>query len=80
MNTSIRWQYGNGDVIACTGKLKVLNENLLEIRLDAQDALENGLLMGCCEHQLREVFKNIVDGLLNPYSISDSNVINESLS
>lgn len=79
MNTSIRWQYANGDVIACTEKLKVLNENLLEIRQVAQDALEDGLLMGCCEDLLREVFRNIVEGLVNPYPVPDSNVINKSL-
>lgn len=80
MSTSIRWQYTNGDVIACTEKLKVLNENLLEIRQVAQDALEDGLLIGCCEQQMREVFKGIVEKLVNPYSkpLPDNNVINKS--
>jgi hypothetical protein len=33
----------------------VLNENLAELRDLAQDALEDGVLMGCDEAQLREV-------------------------
>jgi hypothetical protein len=45
----------------------VLNENLAEIRQLAQDALEDGLLMGCSEDQLRQVLRQLVDSLENPY-------------
>ena len=48
-------------------KLKVLNENLEEIHELAQDALEDGILMGCDEAQLREVLRTLVDSLENPY-------------
>jgi hypothetical protein len=33
----------------------------------AQDALEDGILMGCDEAQLREVLTALVDSLVNPY-------------
>ena len=33
----------------------------------AQDALEDAVLMGCDEAQLREVLAGIVAGLVNPY-------------
>jgi hypothetical protein len=40
------WQDSSGKLIACTEKIKVLNENLDELRQVAQDALEDGVLMG----------------------------------
>jgi hypothetical protein len=45
----------------------VLNENLAELSDLAQDALEDGVLMGCDEAQLREVLASIIAGLVNPY-------------
>ena len=53
--------------MSCVEKIKVLNENLSELRGLAQDALEDGVLMGCDEAQLREVLAGIVAGLVNPY-------------
>ena len=48
-------------------KIKVLNENLGELRDMAQDALEDAVLMGCDEAQFRRVVRALVDGLVNPY-------------
>ena len=48
-------------------KIKVLNENLAEIQQMAQDALEDAILMGCDERQVREVLQSLVDALENPY-------------
>ena len=53
--------------MSCVEKIKVLNENLAEIGQLAQDALEDGLLMGCDEEQLRAVLRDLVDSLENPY-------------
>ena len=77
---SVRWQDSSGKVIACTEKIKVLNENLDELRQMAQDALEDGILMGCCERQLRDALAEAVGHLVNPYSAGfpDSNVISKS--
>ncbi len=61
------WRQPDGDPVSCLEKIKVLNENLEEIREMAQDALEDGLLMGCDEAQLREVLHRMVDLLENPY-------------
>ena len=44
-----------------------LNENLVEIRQMAQDALEDAVLMGCDERQVREVFATLLSSLENPY-------------
>jgi hypothetical protein len=61
------WHTPEGDPVSCIEKIKVLNENLAELRGLAQDALEDGVLMGCDEEQLREVLTGIVAGLVNPY-------------
>ena len=45
----------------------MLNENLDEIREYCQEALEDALLMGCDERQVREVFESIVKAIQNPY-------------
>jgi len=45
----------------------VLNENLAELRELAQEALEDAVLMGCDEQQVREVLAGIVAGIVNPY-------------
>jgi hypothetical protein len=61
------WHTPEGEPVACVEKIKVLNENLTEMRELAQDALEDGLLMGCDEAQLREVLVGLIAGLVNPY-------------
>ena len=45
----------------------MLNENLAEIEQRAQDALEDAILMGCDEAQVRTVLRQLVDALANPY-------------
>lgn len=62
------WRSDCGRVIACIEKIKVLNENIDELSQIAQDALEDGLLMGCSEAQLRQAFHEVIDRLINPYS------------
>jgi hypothetical protein len=61
------WRTPEGEPVSCIEKIKVLNENLAEIRGLAQDALEDAVLMGCDERQVREVLAGIVAGLVNPY-------------
>jgi hypothetical protein len=53
--------------VSCVDKIKVLNENLGELRDMAQDALEDAVLMGCDEAQFRRVVRALLDGLVNPY-------------
>jgi hypothetical protein len=61
------WRTPEGEPVSCVEKLKVLNENLTELRSLAQDALEDAVLIGCDEAQVREVLAGIVTGLVNPY-------------
>lgn len=61
------WRADDASPLSCAEKVKVLNENYRELRQIAQDALEDGLLMGCSETQLREAFVQLIKELVNPY-------------
>ena len=45
----------------------MLNQNLEEIRQLSQDALEDAILMGCDEAQIRGVLQSVIEDLQNPY-------------
>lgn len=61
------WRQPDGNPVSCVEKIKVLNQNLDEIRQLAQDALEDAILMGCDEAQIRAVLQSVVENLQNPY-------------
>jgi hypothetical protein len=64
------WKQADGRAVSCEEKIKVLNQNLEEIRQACQDAFEDALLMGCDEAQIRQVFARVVATLRNPYAKS----------
>lgn len=57
------WTGDDGQAISCTEKIKVLNENCQEFRQVTLDLLEDGVLMGCTEAQLKETLCAIIAGL-----------------
>ena len=61
------WVDSDGQPLSCREKIKVLNENLGEIGEMAQDALEDAILMGCDEAQIRLVLNDLMSSLVNPY-------------
>ena len=61
------WRRKDGTPIACLEKIKVLNENLAELRQIAQDAFEDALLLECPEEVIRNEFHRLVDSLCNPW-------------
>ena len=63
----IIWRSPAGEALSCREKIKVLTENLEEIRELAQDALEDAVLMGADEAQFRGVIRELLDRLVNPY-------------
>jgi hypothetical protein len=65
--SQIRWLDDRGEPVSCIEKLRILTETLGELRQAAQDALEDAILMGCREEQVRTVLRELVDGLVNPY-------------
>lgn len=62
-----KWLRDDDSIVACTEKIKVMNENFDEIKQIAQDALEDGLLMEVSETQMRIALHALVDALINPY-------------
>jgi hypothetical protein len=64
----IIWRSPTGEVIACVEKNKVMRENLVEIRQICQDALEDAVLMGCDEQQVRSVLIELVNSLSTQYT------------
>jgi hypothetical protein len=61
------WNDPGGSPLSCREKIKVLNENLEEIREMCQDALEDAILMGADEDQIRRTLNDLVASLVNPY-------------
>jgi hypothetical protein len=63
-----KWLRDDDSIVACTEKIKVMNENFDEIKQIAQDALEDGLLMEVSETQMRTALHKLIDDLINPYA------------
>ena len=61
------WREPDGTPVSCMEKLKVLEENLEEIQELCQDALEDAVLMGCDENQVRDVLRALADSLAKPF-------------
>lgn len=62
------WRAPDGTALSCREKIKVLNENLEELQQMAQDALEDAIIMGADEKQIRAVLEKLVTELENPYA------------
>ena len=61
-----KWHGTDGKPVSCLEKIKVLNQNLEEIRQLCADAVEDAVLMGCDLEQIRGVLRNLVDSLDQP--------------
>ncbi len=61
------WRGEDGQIVSCTEKIKVMTENLEELQQLAQDALEDAILMGCTEAQVKDYLQLLMQGLSNPY-------------
>jgi len=46
------WKGINSDVISCSEKIKLLNENIIEIKRMSDDAIEDAVLMGADPKQV----------------------------
>jgi hypothetical protein len=61
------WRQPDGAVMNCDESVAVVRENLTEIHAICQEALEDAVLMDVAEEQFRDVLRNLIDGLTNPY-------------
>ncbi len=62
------WLSPEGEPMSCHDKLAVLRDNLDELREMAQDALEDAVVMGCDEQQIRKVLADLVATLDKPFA------------
>lgn len=62
------WRGTDGKPVSCLEKIKVLNQNLEEIRDLCHDALEDAVLMGCDPAQIRDVLRQIVEEIEQPFA------------
>jgi len=65
------WRTPSGETIGCTEKRKVLRENLEELAQMLKDALDDALLMGVSERQVREVFHALIDHIESDFHERD---------
>jgi hypothetical protein len=63
----IIWKSPSGEVISCYEKNKVMKENLEEISQVCQDALEDAVLMGCDERQVKAELSKLITTLVTAY-------------
>ncbi|MBF0334710.1 MAG: hypothetical protein HQL40_13865 [Alphaproteobacteria bacterium] len=61
------WTSASGGPLDCPEKIKVLDQNLDEIREVCREAFEDAILMGCDEQRVREVLHGVIDDLRNPW-------------
>lgn len=61
------WKKPDGSLISCTEKVKVLNENYEEIKNLLQDAVDDAVLMGCSEENVRKIYLELVNSTKAAY-------------
>ena len=62
-----KWLRSDGSVVACTEKVKVLEENWEEIRSLLQESLDDAVLMGCSEERVKAEFIRLVNAISSQY-------------
>mgnify|MGYP001377474610 CR=1 FL=1 len=55
------WKDSKNKPISCSEKIKILNENILEINRMMEDAIEDAELMGADSNQVINILKKSID-------------------
>ena len=58
-----RWLKADGSTVSCTEKVKVLEENWEEVKALLQDVLDDAVMIGSTEHQVKAEYKRLIDAL-----------------
>lgn len=61
-----RWQRNGGPPMSGVERT-ILDKNYQELRRMAQEALDDAVLIGCSEAQIRDAFHRLIDALTNAY-------------
>ncbi len=57
------WLNKSQEIISCDEKLKILNENILELENNFQNIFDDAVIMGCDEKDFKKKVVNIVNNL-----------------
>ncbi|QNT77931.1 hypothetical protein [Entomobacter blattae] len=60
------WKRPDGSLVDCTDKVKLLEENYLELQQVMQDMFEDAILMGVDEQGMRSIIQEMVEKLRSP--------------
>lgn len=63
---SKNWLQPDGKPVLCKEKIKILEENQIELKQMMQDIFEDALLIGVDEKLMRTLLKEMVDQLRSP--------------
>jgi len=59
------WKSPKNEPISCSEKIKILNENIIEIKRMTEDALEDAELMGADPKQIIDIIKKSLNKIKN---------------
>ncbi len=65
---SIIWHSNKGDKISCVEKIKVMEQNFAEIKVLLQDLIDDGVLMGISEQQIKEEMIKLIKTIKTEYN------------
>ncbi len=57
------WRSKDKKPLTCKEKIKILNENIIEINQMANEAFEDGMLMGADPNQIKSILKAAVENI-----------------
>lgn len=64
----ITWTNSQGKPIACVEKLKVLNSNWAELEQMIQDALDDAVLLGCTQIQVKQALHQLITNINSDFT------------
>ena len=64
-----RWQRSDGAPVSSVERT-ILDKNYRELQRMAQDTLDDAVLIGCSEAQIRDALHRLIDALANSYGPS----------
>lgn len=64
---AVVWRTPEGGIVSCVEKIKVMSQNFRELRQLAKDTLEDAILMGCDEAQVRLELARLMQSLESDY-------------
>ena len=61
--TSLIWRAKNKELISCNEKIKILNENFDELQLLIQSVIDDAVIIGCDEKDIKQKISNLLESI-----------------